>query len=65
MNVLVTGGAGYIGSHTIVELLNYGYEVVMVDNFSNSKREVIDHIKEITNREFTFYEGDVSDEAFM
>ena len=49
--VLVTGGAGYIGSHTVVELINNGYDVVAVDNFSNSKREVLDKLKEITGKE--------------
>lgn len=65
MKVLVTGGAGYIGSHTTVELLSHGDEVVMIDNFSNSKREVIDRIKEITEKDFIFYEGDVNDEKLM
>ena len=56
--VLVTGGAGYIGSHTVVELLERGNEVVIVDNFSNSNKEVIDNIKKITNKDFKFYEID-------
>ena len=54
--ILVTGGAGYIGSHTVVELLNKGEEVVIIDNFSNSKKEVLDNIKKITNKDFKFYE---------
>ena len=54
MKILVTGGCGYIGSHTCVELLNGGYEVVVVDNFSNSKKDVVDKIKEITRKDFTF-----------
>jgi len=65
MKILVTGGAGYIGSHTSVELLNCGYDVVIVDNFSNSKPDVIDKIKQITNKDFSFYEGDVCDKEFM
>ncbi len=65
MKILVTGGCGYIGSHTCVELLNGGYEVVVVDNFSNSKKDVVDKIKEITHKDFTFYEGDVCDKELM
>lgn len=61
MSVLVTGGAGYIGSHTVVELLNRGEEIVIVDNFSNSKPEMLDKIKEITNKDFKFYEVDLLD----
>ncbi|HHT50277.1 MAG TPA: UDP-glucose 4-epimerase GalE [Eubacteriaceae bacterium] len=55
MKILVTGGAGYIGSHTSVELLNKGYEIIVVDNLSNSKVEVLDRIRELTNRDFKFY----------
>lgn len=58
MKILVTGGTGYIGSHTCVELLDAGYEVVVIDNFSNSKKDVIDKIKMITTKDFKFYEGD-------
>ena len=61
MSILVTGGAGYIGSHTVVELLNSGREVVIVDNFSNSKKEVLDKIREITKKDFKFYEIDYLD----
>ena len=61
MRVLVTGGCGYIGSHTCVELLNNGYEIVVIDNFSNSKKDVVEKIKEITKKDFIFYEGDVCD----
>lgn len=57
--ILVTGGAGFIGSHTCVELLENGYEIVVFDNFSNSKPEAIKRIKKITGKEFGFYEGDL------
>ena len=56
MSILVTGGAGYIGSHTVVELLNAGEEVIIIDNFSNSKKEALDAIRKITNKDFKFYE---------
>ena len=59
MKILVTGGCGYIGSHTVVELLENDYEVVIVDNLSNSKKDVIDRIKEITKKDVKFYELDV------
>lgn len=65
MKILVTGGTGYIGSHTCVELLNAGYDIVVIDNFSNSKREVVDKIKEITNKDFKFYEGDCCDKETL
>ena len=56
MKVLVTGGAGYIGSHTVVELLNNNMDVVVIDDFSNSKPEVLENIKKITGKDFKFYE---------
>lgn len=59
MKILVTGGTGFIGSHTVVELLNSGYEVIVIDNLSNSKIDVVDKIKKITNKNFDFYEEDV------
>ncbi len=65
MKILVTGGTGYIGSHTCVELLSAGYEIVVIDNFSNSKRDVVDKIKMITNKDFTFYEGDCCDKDIL
>lgn len=61
MKILVTGGAGYIGSHTCVELLNEGFEVVVIDNFSNSKSSSLDAIKKITSKDFKFYEIDYLD----
>ncbi len=61
MSILVTGGAGYIGSHTCVELLNAGYDIVVVDNFVNSKPQAIEDIKKITGKEFPFYEADLLD----
>jgi UDP-glucose 4-epimerase len=61
MSILITGGAGYIGSHTCVELLNAGYDIVVVDNFSNSKPEALKRVKEITGKEFKFYEVDILD----
>jgi len=61
MAILVTGGAGYIGSHTVVELLQNGYEVVVVDNLSNSKPEALKRVKEITGKDFKFYKVDLLD----
>ena len=61
MKILVTGGLGFIGSHTVVELLNNDYEVVIVDNLYNSKIDVLDKIKEITGKEAKFYKEDVCD----
>lgn len=61
MAILVSGGTGFIGSHTVVELLNNGYDVVVFDNFYNSKPCVIDRIKKITGRDFKFYEADMLD----
>ena len=65
MKILVTGGTGYIGSHTAIELLNNDYEVVIIDNLSNSKREVVDKIKKITGKDVIFYEGDVCDKKLL
>ncbi len=59
MKILVTGGAGYIGSHTVIELLGKGYEVVIVDNFYNSHPEVLERIKELSGKDFKFYEIDL------
>ena len=63
MKVLVTGGAGFIGSHTVVELLDAGYEVVVVDNLSNASEESVRRVKEITGKSFDFYVADVRDRA--
>ncbi|MBQ8783526.1 MAG: UDP-glucose 4-epimerase GalE [Clostridia bacterium] len=63
MSILVTGGAGFIGSHTCVELLNAGYDVVVVDNFYNSQPESLNRIKKITGKDFKFYEVDIRDRA--
>ena len=65
MKVLVTGGAGFIGSHTCVELLNAGHEIVVVDNFVNSKPEALDAIRRITGRDFAFHEADLRDRAAL
>ena len=65
MNVLVTGGAGYIGSHTCVELLEKGYGVVVIDNLCNSNPESLNRVRELTGKAVTFYEGDVRDEALL
>ena len=65
MNILVTGGAGYIGSHTCVELLNAGYGVVVVDNLCNSNPKSLERVEALTGKKVKFYEGDVRDEALM
>ena len=65
MKVLVTGGAGFIGSHTCVELLDAGYDIVVMDNFSNSKPASLERIKKITGKDFKFYETDLLDEKGM
>ena len=65
MKVLVTGGTGYIGSHTCVELLNEGYDVVVIDNLCNSNPKSLDRVKHITGKDLRFYEGDVRDEALL
>ena len=65
MNVLVTGGAGYIGSHTCLELLESGYGVIVVDNLCNSNPESLNRVQALTGKTLKFYEGDVRDEALL
>ncbi len=65
MKVLVTGGAGYIGSHTCLELLESGYEVVVIDNLCNSNPKSLERVQEITGKSLTFCQGDVRDEALL
>lgn len=65
MNVLVTGGAGYIGSHTCVELLNRDYGVVVIDNLVNSSEKSLDRVRDITKKDITFYENDCRDRAAL
>ena len=64
-NILVTGGAGYIGSHTVVELLERGYGVVVVDNLSNSNEESLRRVKTITGKEVAFYNADIRNRTAM
>ena len=63
MSILFTGGAGYIGSHTCIELLNAGYDIVVLDNYANSKPEALKRIKEITGKDFPFYKVDLLDRS--
>ncbi|MBO5322473.1 MAG: UDP-glucose 4-epimerase GalE [Oscillospiraceae bacterium] len=65
MNVLVTGGAGYIGSHTCLELLENGYGVIVIDNLCNSNPKSLDRVQELTGKTLKFYEGDVRDETLL
>lgn len=65
MTILITGGAGYIGSHTALELLNEGYDVVVYDNLCNSSRESLRRVEELTGKQIRFYEGDVQDEKAL
>ncbi len=65
MAILVTGGTGYIGSHTVVELQNAGYDVVVLDNLSNSSAKSLDRVKAITGKDVTFYEGDIRDRKIL
>jgi len=63
--IIVTGGAGYIGSHTVVELFNHGFEPIIVDNFPNSEKSVLDGLREITGRNIKLFEGDCADVNFV
>lgn len=65
MKILVTGGAGYIGSHTVVELQNNGYEVVVLDNLSNSSKKSLERVEKITGKKVPFYEADICDKKAM
>ena len=65
MNILVTGGAGYIGSHTVVELINSGHTVVVVDNLANSSLESIKRAEEITGKNVIFYQLDIRDKSAL
>ena len=65
MKILVTGGAGYIGSHTCVELLERGYEVVVLDNYYNSCAVSVERVEKITGKKIALYEGDVRDRAML
>ena len=65
MTILVTGGAGYIGSHTCVELLNQGYDIIVIDNLENSNIKAIERIKLITNKDFIFVNADIRDKNIL
>lgn len=65
MTILVTGGAGYIGSHTCVELLSSGYDVIVVDNLCNSSKKAIDRVKQITGKTMQFYKADIRNEQTL
>ncbi len=63
--ILVTGGLGYIGSHTVVELIENNYEVVIIDNLSNSKIETLDKLEKITGKKIKYYQNDVCDKESL
>ncbi|PWM51993.1 MAG: UDP-glucose 4-epimerase, partial [Bacillota bacterium] len=64
-HILVTGGAGFIGSHTLVELLNSGHDVIVIDNLSNASKISLERVKEITGKDVLFYEADIRDRAVL
>lgn len=64
-SIIITGGAGYIGSHTVVELIAQGYYPIIVDNFCNSEKSVLKGLEQITGKDITLYEGDCTDKVFM
>ncbi len=63
MNILVTGGAGYIGAHTCVALLETGHSVIVVDNLNNSNLETLEKVKQLTNKDLSFYQMDATNEV--
>ena len=65
MTILVTGGAGYIGSHTCIELINAGYDVVVLDNLCNSSKESLKRVEKIVGKPIKFYEADIRDEEAL
>ena len=64
-HILVTGGAGFIGSHTLVELLNNGHDVIVIDNLSNASKISLERVREITGKDILFYEADIRDRAVL
>ena len=65
MSILVTGGAGYIGSHTLIELDKSGYDFIVLDNLSNSSKEAINRVSKIINKDITFIKGDIRDRELL
>ena len=65
MKILVTGGAGYIGSHTVLSLLEAGYDIVVIDNFSNSSPHSLERVEELTSKRIWLCEGDLTNQSFL